>query len=124
MAWHDSLRRSVVLIVEDDLDARTIYRHALRVHGFDVREAVDGLEALRMIELSPPDLVVLDVRLPVLDGLSVREEIAAHAETRHVPVIIVTAFDLDPGRVRNARVMRKPISPDDLIDAVRTQLNR
>jgi DNA-binding response OmpR family regulator len=124
MALRDSLRRDVVLVVEDDQDARAIFRHALRADGFDVREAEDGLAALRMIELCSPDLVVLDVRLPMLDGLSVREEIAAHAETRHIPVIIVTAFDIDRHRVNNARVMRKPVSPDDLVEAVRSQLHR
>ena len=118
----DPLGRKTVLVVEDDADLRHIFRNAIRGAGFGVREADDGLGALRIVEIDPPDLVVLDVRLPILDGISVREEIAANAHTRHIPVIIVTAFDIDRQRVRNARIMRKPIAPEDLVDAVRSAL--
>jgi two-component system phosphate regulon response regulator PhoB len=118
----DPLGRKVVLVVEDDDDLRSIFRNAIRGAGYGVREADDGLDALRIVEIDPPDLVVLDVRLPALDGISVREEIAANAQTRHIPVIIVTAFDIDRQRVRNARIMRKPVEPDELVDAVRSAL--
>ena len=123
MASRDPLARKTVLVVEDDADLRHIFRDAIRSAGFEVREAADGLAALRMVEFDAPDLIVLDVRLPALDGISVREEVASHADTRDIPVIIVSAFDVDRHRVRRARIMRKPITPVELIDAVRGALN-
>jgi DNA-binding response OmpR family regulator len=123
MSSFASLQRKVVLVVEDDADARAIFRDAIRAAGFTVVDVSDGLEALRIIEASPPALVVLDVRLPMLDGISVREEIAANAATRDLPVIIVTAFDIDRRRVHNARIMRKPLTPEELVGAVRSALS-
>jgi two-component system OmpR family response regulator len=122
MASLDPLHRKLVLVVEDDTDARSIFRDALRGAGFGVREAADGLDALRILEWEQPDVIVLDVRLPTLDGISVREEMAANAQSRDIPVIVVTAGDIDRQRISKARILRKPIPPDDLVDAVRSAL--
>jgi DNA-binding response OmpR family regulator len=109
--------RKVVLVVEDDDDLRGMFRHALRFGDFEVREAVDGVDALRTIEDAQPDLVVLDVGLPTLDGVSVWQELAAQPHTRHIPVIVVTGID---GFVLpHATVLRKPVSPYELVGAVR-----
>lgn len=115
-------RRYSVLIVEDDGDLRRLFRTALMVDGFEVREASSGTQALRELEVSTPDLVVLDLILPGLSGLSVQEEIAAHAQTRSIPVIIVTASAMNLDQVQVACVLRKPVTPEELVQRVRHHL--
>ena len=116
------LARKTVLVVEDDHDLRRIFRDMLKFSGFDVREACDGTDALHMIEHTAPDLVVLDVRLPTLDGGSVRGEIAASERTRHIPVVVVTGSQIDDNQFKGDRVLRKPVSPDELLSVVRNTL--
>ncbi|HEX6464675.1 MAG TPA: response regulator [Vicinamibacterales bacterium] len=107
-----------ILIVEDDADLRRMFRITLMVAGYDVEEASDGIEALQLIENRPPDLVVLDLVLRALDGVSVQQDLAARAVTQHIPVVIVTGSKLEPGGVNVACVLRKPIMPDELVRTV------
>jgi CheY-like chemotaxis protein len=107
-----------ILIVEDDADLRQMFRTALAYAGFRVREAGNGFEALRMIDSDPPDLVVLDLGLPVMSGEVVRQEIAAQAHTRHIPIVIVTGSMSSLEHLGVACVLRKPVSPDALIETV------
>ena len=83
------------------------------------QEAGDGLDALRLIDASPPDLVVLDLGLLLTSGQIVQAEIAARAHTRRIPVVIVTGSRDDHSDLAVACVLRKPVSPDDLIQTVR-----
>ena len=114
--------RQTVLIVEDDSAARRMYRTALGFAGFDIIEAEDGLSALRSLDQYPVDVAVLDLMLPTLSGLAVQQEIAANAHTRNIRVIIVTGSTINLDHVDVSCVLRKPISPDRLIDAVRNCL--
>ena len=114
--------RQRILVVEDDHALRRMYRTALAIAGFDVIEAEDGLSALRQIELDPPSLVVLDLMLPTVSGLIVQQEIAAHAHTRNIPIVIVTGSTQALGDVVVPCVLRKPVSPDRLIQAVQACL--
>ena len=107
------------MIVEDDKDLRQLFGFALRGAGFDVRQAADGVDALRAIDDQPPDVIILDLLLPTLDGICVRQEIAAHAHTQHVPVVVVTGSTLDVTHLNVAAVLRKPVDADVLIAAVR-----
>ena len=115
-------RRKSVLVVEDDDDLREIFRDSLKFSGFDVQEAGDGPDALRLIEIAPPDLVVLDIGLPTLDGISVREELAANERTRNIPVVVVTGLSIDSHRLEGTCMLRKPVPPDDLVATVRASL--
>lgn len=108
-----------ILIVEDNSDLRRMFKTALSLAGFDVDEAADGLEALRVVEERRPDLVVLDLVLRALDGLSVQQELAARATTANIPIVIVTGSTIDTDAVEVACVLRKPIMPDDLIRTVK-----
>ena len=110
--------QQTILIVEDDVPLRTIWRTAFRFEGFDVMEAGDGVEALRAIESHPPDVVVLDLGLPCLDGMSVQQEIAAHAATHHIAVVIATASTDDFSNLEVPCVLRKPVSLTALVRAV------
>lgn len=110
--------------MEDDRDLRYLFRTALAFAGFSVREAGDGFEALRMIDIDPPDLVVLDLLLPTLSGTAVRQEIAAQVLTRDIPVVIVTGSSLPIDERNVACVLRKPIVPSALVDAVHRCLHK
>ena len=111
-------RRVHILVVEDDIELRGVYRTALRVAGYFVQEAGDGFEALRAVDADPPDLVVLDLALPRISGHVVRQELAAQSHTRDIPIVVVTGTmdahdDLDVNCL-----LRKPVSPDDLVVTV------
>ena len=108
-----------ILVVEDDADLRYVFRTALSFAGFSVKEAGDGYDALRIIDQHPPDLVVLDLMLPMISGFAVQQEIASQVVTRDIPVVIVTgsAKPIDESQV--ACVLRKPVRPDELVAAVR-----
>ena len=108
-----------VLVVEDDEHLRHFYRTALTMSGFQVREARSGFEALRMLDSSPVDIVVLDLMLPGVDGYVVRQELAAHPFMRSVPIVVVTAAGGDLDSLNVPCVLRKPINADQLLHAVR-----
>ena len=111
--------RKAILVVEDDADLRRLFRTALVIEGFSVTEAVDGLDALRKLDEYLPDLVVLDLGLPLIDGFSVHAEIASRASTRHLAVVVVTGSQIDLGTLDVACVLRKPVEPDTLVETVR-----
>ena len=118
-----TLWKKTVLVVEDDHDLRYVFASALRCAGYLVQEAADGLQALHMIEGNPPQLIVLDLYLPRLDGLSVRDEVLAHEETRGIQIVVVTGSSEDFGeRLSGDFVLRKPVTPDRLVAAVRHRL--
>ena len=112
-----SQKRSI-LIVEDDDELRTVFRYALAIAGYAVTEASDGIQALRHLEVERPDLIVLDLSLPLLSGLDVQAEIAAHAHTRDIPVVIVTGSNAQLDGVSVECVLRKPVSPDHVASVV------
>ena len=114
--------RQTILVVEDDEDLRRLFRTALALAGYDVIEAGDGLEALQRIDHVIPHLVVLDLVLPGMSGIVVQQELAAQALTRQIPVVVITGSAIDPSELNVACLLRKPISPDQLIDAVRNCL--
>lgn len=115
-------KRNTILIVEDDEDLRRLFRTALVLSGYDVMEAGNGLEALQRIDQAPPDLVVLDLLLPGVSGLVVQQEIAAQAVTRHIPIVVITGSAILGSDLDVACFLRKPVSPDRLVEAVQNCL--
>jgi DNA-binding response OmpR family regulator len=96
--------------VEDDAQLRDLYRTALRQVGFSIAAVGDGVEALGYLEAAVPDVIVLDIGLPQLNGLDLQREIDAHAETCDIPIIVVTGGDTPvPNPSDYACVLRKPI---------------
>jgi DNA-binding response OmpR family regulator len=112
-----------ILIVEDDAQLRAVYKSALRLEGYAVITAADGINALRQVEAAPPDAVILDLDLPRLDGYQVGRELALIAPG--LPIVVVTGLDVIPAQERAfACVLRKPIDTDALIRAVASCLAR
>ena len=106
-----------VLIVEDDDALRSLYRIALLLAGYYVEDVATGFKALRRLETLTPNLIVLDLVLPDIDGRTVLQELAAQARTRRIPVLVVTAAtDVE---LNVACVLQKPVTNERLITAVR-----
>lgn len=85
-----------VLVVDDDSDTRMILKNALGQVGWSVSVAVDGSEALSMIDLTIPDLVILDLTMPKIDGFAVIDRLRAKPATRQLPILVLTGRDLSP----------------------------
>ena len=113
------MRGCKVLLVEDDDELRRLYRTILSLTGCQVTEAANGLDALRKIEADLPDAVVLDLNLPHLSGVGVLSDLAQQTHTRHIPVVVVTASSESLDHLRVAAVLRKPVSPDELIATIK-----
>jgi CheY-like chemotaxis protein len=111
--------RQTVLIVEDDAELRRMYSQALLMAGFDVREARGGFEALQKVDSDPPEVIVLDLILPGIDGFTVQAELAAHAHTRSIPIVVVTGTTGNLDDMEVACLLRKPVTPDSLVGAVK-----
>ena len=110
----------MVLVVEDDPDLRSMYRSVLAIEGYGVVVAANGIDALRHIDLDGPDALVLDLGLPLLGGRDVQRELAAHADTRSIPIVVVTGSDTsDLNEADFTCILRKPIKAEDLIAAIR-----
>jgi CheY-like chemotaxis protein len=116
--------RRTLLVVEDDDELRRMYHTALGLAGFEVAEAANGLEALRRLDgWAPPDLIVLDLIMPGITGHAVAQEVAAQAHLRHIPVLIVTGSSENVDYLDVACVLRKPVTADSLIEAVKRCLS-
>jgi DNA-binding response OmpR family regulator len=115
-----------LLLVEDDPEVRSVLRLALEDEGYDVTEAADGRSGLELFERAPPDLVLLDLRLPDLRGLDLCREMR---QSSIVPIIIVTAqtdtHDLVAGLEAGADdYVTKPVVPKALAARIRALLRR
>ena len=83
-----------VLVVEDDVRTRELMRRLLETEGFDVEEAGHGQEALARLRAGKPDLIILDLMMPVMDGFEFMVALRSHAAWEDIPVIVSTAKDL------------------------------
>ena len=117
----------LVLIAEDNDDNRLIASAILRHHGFRVMEAVSGADAIRMAHSARPQLILMDVGLPDVDGWTATRTLKADASTRHIVVIAFTAHAL-PGDREMARevgcdgYLAKPVELSQLVREVRAAL--
>ena len=107
-----------VLVAEQDADARTFYVYVLKRYGFDVYEACDSEAANRLLTLINFDLIVLDAALPRRDGELLSDAVAERARKHDIPVVLISASDVNPARLHAQQVLRKPFQPDRLVAAV------
>jgi CheY-like chemotaxis protein len=82
----------VVLIVEDYEDTRSFMKFMLESYGYEVTEAADGLEAIESLKHHFPDLILMDISMPVMDGLTATKKIRKFKQADEIPIIAVTAF--------------------------------
>ena len=123
-----SRRRRVILIVDDNDDAREMYAAYFYHLDFDVATAPDGAEALRLAAELKPDVVVMDLTMPVMDGWTATRRLKAHEELRVIPVVAVSGHATGPAAAQSVseagfdRFVLKPCLPEDLADVVRELL--
>ena len=113
-----------ILVVEDQDDLRAILRDFLRASGYDIVEAVDGGEGVAKARSQRPDLILMDIQLPVLDGYEATRQIKADPDLAGTPVIAVSSFAMK-GDEEKARAsgcdgyVTKPYSPVKLLGMIR-----
>ena len=118
----------LVLIVDDVQDNRTIYVLFLKFSGFRIAEAENGVEALEKATTLLPDVIVMDLSLPVMDGWEATRRLKRDPRTKRIPVVVLTGHAL-PEHAQAAReagcdlVITKPCLPDQLMDALRRILD-
>jgi DNA-binding response OmpR family regulator len=119
----------LILLVEDEADTRRLVRDLLVPQGYRVVDADNGYSALRAVENVNPDLVILDLVMPALDGFRVAEEVMEGFARRHLPILILSALS-DEGTRERARslgiehYMEKPFSCEALLGKVAQILRR
>ncbi len=114
-----------VLIVDDDSDVRDLVRGMLEPEGFEVVEAVDGRDALAQASAALPNLILLDLMMPVMNGSQFLAATGALPKLSQVPVIIVTASDDEtPQSERILGVLNKPFNITHLVAVVRAACRR
>ena len=120
---------SKVLIVEDEANIRQLVKYNLEKESFQVLEAEDGLLGLRLAKAEKPDLVLLDLMLPQMDGLEVCRSLKGNPATAALPIIMLTAKSEEIDKVIGLELgaddyMTKPFSPRELVARVKAVLRR
>lgn len=128
--WHTpemkdmSYRRAKVLVADDDGYLLALIARVLEAEGYVVQTAHDGEEALNQARENPPDLILLDLRMPVMDGSTCCRALKQHRETAKVPVILMSgdeaATDVFANLVGAAHFLRKPFNVSGLLSCVKT----
>jgi DNA-binding response OmpR family regulator len=122
--WCADLAEPTILVADDDEAVRELVTHKLVAAGYRVVTADNGASALRMVVTEQPDMIILDVSMPGLDGLSVCYELHSSAETAQIPVLIMSGHgrkvDIDLGMTVGADdYLVKPFNPAELVRRVR-----
>jgi CheY-like chemotaxis protein len=118
-----------ILLVEDNIDNLTVYRAILEHTGYQVLQAMDGEAGLAEARDGHPDLILMDISLPKLDGFEATRILKADPATRHIPIIALTAHALDEDRERARDVgcdgfLAKPVEPRRVVREVERFLSR
>ncbi len=116
-----------ILMVEDTEDNRQIMRDLLGSVGYELLEAVDGAEGVAVATREMPDLILMDMQMPVMDGYEAASRIKSNPALRHIPIIAVTSYALagDEAKTKAAgcdAYVAKPFSPRQLLAMVRSFL--
>ncbi len=123
------MAHTTILIVEDERDLLELLKYNLDREGYDVQAAETGEEALKLVRTRPPDLILLDLMLPSMDGLEVCRSLKNRSETATIPVIMLTAKGEEADIVQGLELgaddyITKPFSPRILMARVRAVLRR
>jgi CheY-like chemotaxis protein len=115
-----------ILIVDDLVDNLFMLKTFLELQGYSVDVADNGTSALEQAQASPPDLILLDVMMPEMDGYEVTRSIRRNSNLNEIPIVLITAYT-DTCRIRGLAVgatdfVRKPIDFDELLDKIETIL--
>ncbi len=119
-----SANTKTILCIEDEAEMIDLMRLILGRRGYEVKGAASGMEGLKMIREHTPDLILLDLMMPEMDGWEVYQQIKADEKTKAIPVIVVTAKAQSIDRVLGLHIAKvddyiaKPFSPQELMNSV------
>lgn len=121
--------KKTILVVDDERDLLDLIEYNLKKEGYDVLKAEDGLDGIRMAKKYKPDLVLLDIMMPQMDGLEACEQIRADEEIKHTPIIFLTAKSDEKTEVQGLNLgaddyLTKPISTAKLVSRISAVLRR
>ena len=119
----------IILIVEDDLDVADMLNAYFRIQGYEVLTVNFGADGLRAAETSRPDIIILDIRLPDIDGFEVAKQLRANRNTREVPILFLTEKRERKDRLHGLEIggddyITKPFDIQELRLRVRNSLSR
>ena len=122
--------KATVLIADDDLTLRDMYKARLEADGFQVLVAADGEEALKVISDQKPDLILLDIMMPKVNGLDVLADMKKDINLKKIPVIILTALIQDLTKIKSLMtgaddyLMKSEVMPGEVIEKVKGVLQK
>jgi DNA-binding response OmpR family regulator len=118
---------SKVLVVDDEPDVVSLIERTLRAGGFEVLKAYDGIGALDLVMTEKPDLVLLDIMMPMMSGYEVCSQIKSNPQTKDIPVVCLSSAHTADARAQSlksgaAELISKPFFPDELLAQIRRHL--
>jgi len=118
-----------VLIVDDETDVVEFIQRTLQTEGFDVVCAYDGIAALDLVDSEKPDLILLDIMMPMMSGYEVCEQLKANPQTQNIPIVCVSSAHTPDARALSLRVgastlVVKPFRPAELVAQVKRYLKK
>jgi CheY-like chemotaxis protein len=124
---HDMPMQKVILIVEDDPMSLELFRDVLQVSGYATLEATDGRWGVELAQEKKPDLILMDIQLPVMDGLEATGILKADSATKNIPIIALTAYAMEEDEERAIQAgadgyLTKPIRIQGFLEAVEEYL--
>ncbi len=118
-----------ILVVDDELDILEIIRHALNKEGFEVHVAANGIQAIEQTKKNKPDLILMDVMMPLMDGMEACRQLKEDSDTKHIPVVFLTARSEEFAELAGFEAgaedyISKPIRPRVLLSRLKVILRR
>ncbi|KKQ89455.1 MAG: Response regulator receiver modulated diguanylate cyclase [Berkelbacteria bacterium GW2011_GWA2_38_9] len=124
-----SIRKPIILVIEDDLELRELYEQRLRLEKFDVRLAPDGQTGLELAQTEKPDVVLLDLRLPKLNGFEFLKKLKADPATKNISVVVLSALWQDEDKRRAIQLgadiylVKSETIPKDVVETLSKIIN-
>jgi DNA-binding response OmpR family regulator len=119
-----------ILLVDDDLTLREMYEERMKAEGFNILQATNGEEALQKIRESKPDVILLDIMMPKVNGFDVLKELKADPELKSIPVIVLTALIQDVDRVQGKKlgavdyIVKSETMPGEVIAKIKNAIGQ
>jgi CheY-like chemotaxis protein len=124
----NKIRKPIILLVDDNETYRKINKNVMIMEGFDVLEAINGSEALTLIQTNPPDLILCDVYMPNMDGLTFLGQLKKDPSLGKIPVVMVTNVqeELDKAVKAGAEeaVLKSSVTPKQIVEVCRKHLQQ
>lgn len=119
-----------VLIVDDDMTLHEMYQERLKLEGYSIASAYDGEEALSKVESENPDVILLDIMMPKINGIDVMKKLRENEKTATIPIILLTALIQEINKIKDMMrdydgyLIKSEIMPSQVIDAIKSALDK